>query len=504
MGEVYRARDARLGRDVAIKVLPESFAGDPDRLARFEREAQLLASLNHPNIATIHGLEESAGVRALVMELVEGLTLAEKLAQDSGLKAHGLPLDEALPIARQIAEALETAHERGVIHRDLKPANIKITPSGQVKVLDFGLAKMLEGAGGGQQAAGSYGLTLSPTLSVQATYAGVILGTAAYMSPEQARGKPVDRRADVWAFGCVLFEMLTGKQAFETGETVSDAVAAILKNEPDWNALPADTPAHIRTLLRRCLQKDPQKRLPHIGVARIEIDEPSSAAAVSTSETPKRSYAWPLTAIAIVAMLLLFVAWRSLQDDAAGADAVEMRTEIIAPTTADPISFALSPDGRRIVFVASGNGPSRLWFRSLATSSARPLDGTEGATYPFWSPDSRSVGFFAEGKLKRLDLTGGAPQVWTTLTTGGRGGTWNEDGDVLFGTTGSTLMRISASGGPVRAITKLERQASHRFPKFLPNGRRWAHRVSRGRCNASATDLVRHPWPDARNFRGAG
>src|SRR5262245_31227552 len=285
MGEVYRARDTRLGRQVAIKVLPDSFADDPERLARFEREAQLLASLNHPNIATIHGLEEAgrageaggnvAGVgagfsppmRALVMELGEGPTVAERIAEGP------IPVDEALPIARQIAEALEAAHERGVIHRDLKPANIKLTPSGQLKMLDFGLAKLAEASGASAGTAAAKDFSISPTLTVQATIAGVILGTAAYMSPEQARGKSVDRRSDIWAFGCVLYEMLTGKQAFETGETISDAVAAILKNEPDWSALPADTPSNIRTLLRRCLLKDPQKRLPHIGIARIEFED---------------------------------------------------------------------------------------------------------------------------------------------------------------------------------------------------------------------------------------
>src|SRR5437867_2109240 len=267
MGEVYRARDTKLRRDVAIKILPEAFAADPDRIARFQREAELLAALNHPHVACVYGVEESrpSGTRpatlAIVLELVEGDTLADRIA-------HGpIELDEALSIARQIADALEAAHDRGVVHRDLKPANIKITPEGKVKVLDFGLAKMAE------RDASAAGLSVSPTLSVHATREGVILGTAAYMSPEQARGKPVDRRTDIWAFGCVLFEMLTGRKTFEGGDTVSDAVAAILKSEPDWNAIPADTPEHVRRLLRRCLQKDPQKRLPHIGVARLEIDE---------------------------------------------------------------------------------------------------------------------------------------------------------------------------------------------------------------------------------------
>src|SRR5262245_36134025 len=278
MGEVYRARDTRLKRDVAIKVISETLSSDPERLARFQREAELLASLNHPNIAAIYGFEDGA----IVLELVEGATLAERITQGP------IPLDEALPIARQIVEALEAAHDRGVVHRDLKPANIKVTPDSRVKVLDFGLAKMLESP------ASATSLTMSPTLSVQATYAGVILGTAAYMSPEQARGKPVDRRTDVWAFGCVLFEMLAGTKAFETsGDTVSDAVATILMKEPDWAALPANTPTYIRKLLRRCLQKELQKRLPHIGIARIEIDEGPDGQQLSGTETVARSASPP-------------------------------------------------------------------------------------------------------------------------------------------------------------------------------------------------------------------
>ena len=288
MGEVYRARDTKLGRDVAIKILPDAFVADSDRVARFQREAQLLATLNHPNIASIYGLDETDGRTAIVLELVEGQTLAEKL---DALQAKGLrlPPDEALPIARQIAEALEAAHEKGVIHRDLKPANIKITAQSAVKVLDFGLAKMVEPGG----ASGSAGLSLSPTLSVHATFAGVILGTAAYMSPEQARGRPVDKRTDIWAFGCVLFEMLAGKRTFDAGDTVSDAVAAILKTEPDWSALPADTPFRVRALLRRCLEKDPSRRLRDIGDARLELDDlivdPLPPAAVATANARPRA-----------------------------------------------------------------------------------------------------------------------------------------------------------------------------------------------------------------------
>src|SRR5438552_2500393 len=268
MGEVYRARDMRLKREVAIKVLPDGFSQDADRVARFQREAELLATLNHPNVAAVYGLETEGGITGIVLELVEGDTLADMIARGP------VAITDALQIARQIADALEAAHDKGVIHRDLKPANIKVTPEGNVKILDFGLAKML-----GQEHAAS-SLSMSPTLSAAPTYAGTILGTASYMSPEQARGKTVDRRTDVWAFGCVLFEMLTGKQAFEGGETVSDAIAGILRGEPDWNALPTATPAHIRTLLRRCLQKDIKKRLPHIGIARLEIDEGPETAVI--------------------------------------------------------------------------------------------------------------------------------------------------------------------------------------------------------------------------------
>jgi eukaryotic-like serine/threonine-protein kinase len=480
MGEVYRARDSRLGRDVAIKVLPDSFASDPDRLARFEREAQLLASLNHQNIATIHGLEDGpaeAGphTRALVMELVDGPTLADRIAQGA------MPLDEAPPIARQIAEALEAAHERGIIHRDLKPANIKLTPSGQVKVLDFGLAKMLESAGSGQLAAGSPNLTVSPTISIQATYAGVILGTAAYMSPEQARGKPADRRADIWAFGCVLFEMLTGKQAFEPGETVSDAVAAILTKEPDWTALPKETPGNIRTLLRRCLQKEPNRRLPHIGSARIELEEPTAPAIVvppipSPASRPRFTFSWPAAVVAIVAMSFIYSALPWLQDDpppgGRGLDAPEMRTEIVTPSTPDPTAIAISPDGRQMVFVASGDGPSRLWLRSLSSSTAQPLAGTEGAMYPFWSGDSRSVAFAVGTKLERFDLGASAPKMITDVPNTTRGGTWNKEGTVLFAVGAGSLATVSAAGGQAtQALEKLEGQNDQRFPQFLPDGR---------------------------------
>ncbi|MBI3049381.1 MAG: serine/threonine-protein kinase [Acidobacteria bacterium] len=481
MGEVYRARDTKLDRDVAIKILPEAFARDPDRVARFEREAKTLASLNHPNIGAIYGLEEGSGVvasgfsrtdvvRAIVMELVEGLTLAERIAQGP------IPVEEVLPIARQIADALEAAHEHGVVHRDLKPGNIKVTVDGKVKVLDFGLAKLVGPAEAGHYAP-SGGLTASPTLSVQATVAGVILGTAAYMSPEQARGKPVDRRADIWAFGCVLYEMLTGKQAFAAGETVSDAIAAILKNEPDWSALPAETPAAVRMLLRRCLQKDPQKRLPHIGAARIELEEGEHAPAEATRAADGRASArrrerlmWAAALVGVVVIAAVAIAW-ALRP---APSPPEMRVEINTPPTNDLVSHAISPDGQRLVFVAPDAGQPKLWLRSLDSTTVQPLPGTEAALYPFWSPDSRSVAFFAGGALKRLEPGGGPPQTLAAAPAA-RGGTWGEGGAILFAaTSGGPLLRTSATGGEVVPVTTLaDGQVAHRFPQFLPGGRRF-------------------------------
>ena len=474
MGEVYRARDIRLKREVAIKVLPEAFSQDPDRLARFQREAEVLATLNHPNIAAVYGFEETPSASGIVLELVEGPTLADRIAGGP------VPLDEALAIARQIADALEAAHEKGVIHRDLKPANIKLRPDGTVKVLDFGLAKMLES----EHTASS--LSMSPTLNVQATYAGVILGTAAYMSPEQARGKPVDRRSDIWAFGCVLYEMLTGRQVFETGETVSDAVAAILTRDPEWTALPADVPAHIRTVLRRCLQKDPQKRLRDISDARIEIDEAESATpingsiALATRAAPaalrRDRLAW--TALVLVTLIaVLAIVWIR-QTGPTVPVAPEMRVDINTPPTTDPVSLAISADGLKIVFVASEGG-SRLWVRSLDSVSQRPLEGTNGAAYPFWSPDGRSVGFFADGKLKRIDIDGGSVQVLADAPNG-FGGSWNRDGVILFSPAPPfPIFRVSATGSEAAALTRVEtpQQAGHGFPQFLPDGRHFLYSV---------------------------
>jgi len=470
MGEVYRARDTRLNRDVAVKILPELFAADPDRLGRFKREAQVLASLNHPNIGAIYGLEEADGIPALVLELVEGPTLADRIAQGP------IPLADALPITRQICEALDAAHEHGVIHRDLKPANIKLRPDGAVKVLDFGLAKVLVGDGSGPD------LSQSPTLTGGGTREGVILGTPAYMSPEQARGLAVDKRTDIWAFGCVLFEMLTGRAAF-AGETVSDTVAAILEHEPDWKALPSTMPGSIRRLLRRCLEKDRKRRLSDIADARIEIDEalatPSGeASAVTLVNVQPAGWrrAWPW-ALALLTLMAAAIGLWSLRP---APTAPEARLEINTPPGRDP-SLAISPDGLTIVFTARSAGQSQLWVRSLDSPSARPLGGTERASSPFWSPDSRSIGFFADEKLKRMDIDGGSVRTLVSDAPRPLGGAWNSDGTIVFSTNpGRPIVRISAEGGEPSATTRFEspQQQSHSSPQFLPDGRHFLFFVS--------------------------
>jgi Tol biopolymer transport system component len=468
MGQVYRATDTTLGRQVAIKILPDAFAADPERLARFDREAKALASLNHPHIAAIYGFEKAAGAQALIMELVEGEDLSRRIARGA------IPLDEALPIARQIAEALEAAHEQGIIHRDLKPANIKVRADGTVKVLDFGLAKAME-SGSGNQRPGGGAFEDSPTITTPAmTMRGVILGTAAYMSPEQAKGKSVDRRADVWALGAVLYEMLAGQRAFK-GEDTTDAMAAVVGKEPDWSALPADTPASIRKLLRRCLEKDRKRRLADAADARLEIEDALGAPAVIDAPESRRqnrtsTLSWAITAAALIAagvMLMLWAPWRPLPVPP------EARIDIVTPVTDDPMSFALSPDGRQIVFVASGGGRARLWLRSLSTTTARALAGTEGAEFPFWSPDGRSLGFFADGALRRLDLGGGTPQILAPAL--GFGGAWNADGMILFSQSQtSPVMAVPATGGAAAAVTTLgPRHATHRWPHLLPDGRRF-------------------------------
>ena len=422
MGEVYRARDTTLGRDVALKILPDSVAHDSDRIARFRREAQVLAALNHPHIAAIYGVEESQGVRALVLELVEGSSLAETLAARA---PRGLGLEETVRIARQITEALEAAHENGIIHRDLKPANIKLRPDGTVKVLDFGLAKALDPTAGTSEA------SQSPTLTSPAmTGLGFILGTAAYMSPEQARGLAVDRGADIWAFGCVLFEMLAGSRPF-LGEDATETIAAIVRGEPEWSRLPAETPDSVRRVLRRCLEKDRKRRFADIRDVRLDLEEPHNVPLTHTTVAPSASrrrerLAW-VAALALTAGLASAAILRRGNETAPATALREVRVEITTPPTTDPVSLALSPDGEKLVFVASENGRPQLWLRSLSSGLARPLRGTDGASFPFWSPDSRSVGFFTNEKVQRIDIDGGSPRAIAPAPVGA-GGTWNRDG----------------------------------------------------------------------------
>ena len=462
MGEVYSARDTKLRREVAIKVLPPLFTMDADRLARFEREARVLASLNHPHIGAIYGLENVDGVPALVLELVEGPTLADRLAKGP------VPLRDALTIAAQIAQAFEAAHERGIVHRDLKPANIKLRPDGAVKVLDFGLAKVTTGGS-------SAGATQPPTTDIDSTREGVILGTAPYMSPEQAQGQPADARSDIWAFGVVLYEMLVGKRAF-AGTTTLEILSNVLKTEPDWAALPPSTPPTLRSLLRRCLQKDRAHRLRDIADARFQIEEalnePAIAAAVSTQAVVPRKRERLLWVAALVGAITAGVAGGATYLLRAGQpQADEVRLDITAPPTTDPTSLAISPNGKMIAFAATADGKSLLWVRALDAVSAHPLAGTENAKFPFWSPDGRSVGFATGAQLKRVDIGSGSVQV--VVSGGALGGAWNRDGTILYDTgPGGQLSRVSADGGEPVAVTKGSLSATDPwFPQFLPDQR---------------------------------
>jgi serine/threonine-protein kinase len=468
MGEVYKAHDTKLGRDVAIKVLPPAFVHDPERLSRFQREAKMLAALNHPNIATIYGLEQSEDVHYLVMELVPGATLAERIRKGA------LPVEEALKIAGQVAEALEAAHERGVIHRDLKPANVKVTPEGRVKVLDFGLAKALCGDSGPD-------LSNAPTLTAMGTEEGKILGTPAYMSPEQARGKPVDKRADIWAFGCVLYELLTGKRAFR-GETTQDTIAAVLEREPDWQALPATTPAQIRNLPRRCLRKDTALRLRDAGDARIEIQEALTAPATETkiAAVPRRLVSWRGVAVlglAVMALLAVAViATRNLKP-ARSQPVTRMVMNLPAGQQLagleDGPAVALSPDGTYLVYVAREGGAQQVYLRAMDSLESKPILGTEGAVNPFFSPDSQWVGFFAGGKLKKVSLNGGAALALGDTSRPG-GGSWGSQGVIAFGPIigSSVLLQMPDSVGAPQPLTRFGKgEASHRWPEFLPGGK---------------------------------
>jgi serine/threonine protein kinase len=470
MGEVYRGRDTKLDREVAIKVLPTAMARDHERLARFDREAKVLASLNHPNIAQIYGLEESGEMRALVMELVAGSTLS--IPQ---------PTETALRYAQQIAEALEAAHEKGITHRDLKPANIMITPEGIVKVLDFGLATV-PGRESGSDPANS------PTLTLAATQAGMLMGTAAYMSPEQASGKVVDKRSDIWSFGVVLWEMFTGSRLFD-GETISHTLADVLRAPIDFAILPASLPVSIVELVKRCLDRNPKTRLQAIGEARITIQrciaDPKREAEVAPPVPPRFiNPPWALWAVvaglAIGVAALAYVAFRHTQEPLPRA----IKASILSPDGSAFVSTsgpAISPDGLKLAFAAIRDGRTLLWIRDLDSLAARSITGTDGASNPFWSPDSQSIGFFADCKLKRIDVAGGT--VLTLCTTEGNlhGASWSSRGVILFPISpNGALYRIEASGGTHVPVTTLDRDAgevSHRLPWFLPDGRHFLFSV---------------------------
>ncbi len=476
MGEVYRAHDPKLNRDIALKVLPELFAVDLDRVARFKREAQVLASLNHPHIAAIYGFEETNGVQALALELIEGPTLADRLAQGP------IPVDEALPIARQIAAALEAAHERGIIHRDLKPANIKLRPDGTVKVLDFGLAKALEPVApvGGDA-------TASPTITSPAmTQMGLILGTAAYMSPEQAKGRPTDKRSDVWSFGAVLHEMLSGQRTFK-GDDIADTLAAVLRHDVDWAVLPAATPASVRYLLARCLERDVTRRLRDIGEARIQLEELMSGSVEqpASSHVTKRSIARRVAPAAIAALassaLTGALVLSLFTERAAQNPPLVSRFEIVPPPgqalgNLDLVrAIAVSPDGRFIVSVARPER-SQLAVRAINGLDVRLLTGTDSAEQPFFSPDSQWIGFHSGGSLKRVPVSGGvAIPICSTSGWGGiRGASWGDDGSIVFATFAGELMSVPARGGEPTVLTRPDpskSEARHWYPSILPGGR---------------------------------
>jgi Tol biopolymer transport system component len=462
MGDVYRARDERLGRDVAVKVLPHSLAQHPDR---FEREARILASLNHPHIGAIHGIEESDGIRGLVLELVDGVTLSERIA------AGAVPLEEALVIARQIADALGAAHQKGIVHRDLKPANIKITPANVVKVLDFGLAKIV--APDSEPAA----------LPVMGTADGVILGTVAYMSPEQARGLTVDKRADIWAFGCVLYEMLTGARAF-TGASSADVLGAIVSTDPDWTALPAATPRRVRDMLRRCLAKNPERRLHDIADARIEIEDAIGgeveADAGQRAQKTRSLLPWIMSGVAIaaVALAIWFAAAARTPAPAIARVAIELPADVAIYAIGRGSSVAVSPDGQRIVFVGIVGGRTQLYLRPLNSATSSPMAGTEGATNPVFSPDGRWIGFVEDGRLKKIPVDGGppftivhsAPDSAQRLVV--QAASWAAADTIVFSAVSQKLRglwRVPAAGGdPERVSTPRPGELNHVWPQFLP------------------------------------
>ena len=477
MGQVYRATDTKLKRQVAIKILPPSVAADHDRLARFQREAEVLASLNHPNIAAHPRPGRERGRRRpSSWNSSRARTCRQRIARGS------IPVDEALPIAQQIAEALEAAHEQGIVHRDLKPANIKVRSDGTVKVLDFGLAKAMA------PIASAPNVSQSPTITTPAmTQAGIILGTAAYMSPEQARGKAADKRADIWAFGCVLFEMLAGQRAFK-GADVSDTLAAVLRQDIDWTALPTSTPSSVQRLISRCLDRDVRQRLRDIGEARIVLADSSPGSTIvpvaAKAQSAKRA-AWAVAAFACVGFVVVLAILVARRPTPAP---VELSQFVVLPPektsfTSDLRAQAISPDGRRVVFVAArDDGTSQLWIRSLDALPARALPGTDGATLPFWSPDSKAIGFFAAGKLRRIDMAGGPAQDLADVSAP-FGGTWSRAGVILFAAgIGTPLFRVPAGGGSVTQVTTLDQtpRGFHVAPSFLPDGRHFLFRALTG------------------------
>jgi serine/threonine-protein kinase len=486
MGEVYRARDTRLNRDVALKILPTVFAADPDRLARFEREAQLLAALNNPHIAGIHGLEESSGVRAIVMELVDGETLAERIAGAS------LPMDESLAIARQIADALEAAHDQGIIHRDLKPANIKISSSGSVKVLDFGLAKLNDP--NPSSVSNVPNATMSPTIvSPAMTTVGVLLGTAAYMAPEQARGRATDRRVDVWAFGCVLFEMLSGTQAFP-GSDVTEVLATVLKSDPEWSALPASTPPRIRRVLERCLQKDPRQRLRDIGDVRLVLDGAFETAPATPVTVPVRggrpNVLWPIAIVVAVlagAGLTRYVGRPVIEPDAVG------RFSLVLPA-GDQLPYAtgtmvgVSRDGTTLVYRAARGGTLRLFVRRLDQLEATIVGDPSPGEAPFFSYDGQWIAYLGNNALKKVPVTGGPAETITMVTDPFRGGDWGEDGNVVL--AGSTLWMVPSTGGVVTTFATAPAGRRFWFPQRISGGRAILYTVSAQRPDAGDIEVL--------------
>jgi serine/threonine protein kinase len=483
MGEVYRARDTRLQRDVAVKILPEAFAADSDRRSRFEREARVLASLNHPNIATIHGFEDGDGIHALVMELVDGVTIADRILRGA------VPVSEALAIARQIADALDAAHERGIVHRDLKPANIKLTSSGLVKVLDFGLAKAVNDDAAVPE------MSNATTVTHGVTQEGRIVGTPGYMSPEQMRGEPVDKRTDIWAFGCVLYEMVTGRPAFAR-QTISDTIAAILEREPEWDVVRTAAPAPVRTLLKQCLAKDARRRLRDIADARIQIEEilaePPAARAI---DVPRgRSFPlWGSLALGVLAVAAGVAAYVLATRSTSAPTPVQLTLSFAGQLNDVAITSvpSPSPDGGRFVFIGTNEkGARSLWIRAIESSETRMLAGTEGAQTPIWSPDGSSIAFFADGKLKKIAISEGQPQTIAALP-GFQDASWGAQGVIIFRPSNRLpLFRIADTGGEMAPLTHLNEalgENSHRGVTFLPDGRRF---LFTSRCAEAANNTL--------------